>query len=107
MHTRDRLVSRTATAGKIDRTGLALVAAGYVVMTLGILEIGGLFNVVLGFYGAWGGCVLMFARVGKAGVRRGGRVQEGARRTLSGRRLRGASDPRCHPCTGCGVVVGS
>jgi hypothetical protein len=59
------LVSRTATAGKIDRTGLALVAAGYVVMTLGILEIGGLFNVVLGFYGAWGGCVLMFAREGR------------------------------------------
>jgi hypothetical protein len=31
---------------------------------------------------------------GKAGVRRGGRVEEGARRTLSGRRLGGASDPR-------------
>lgn len=65
MHTRDRLESRPAPAGKIDRTGLALVAAGYVVMTLGILEIGGLFNVVLGFYGAWGGCVLMFAREGR------------------------------------------
>ena len=67
MHTRDRPVSRTAQAGKIDRIGLALVGAGYVVMTLGILEIGGLFNVVLGFYGAWGGCVLMFAREGRRG----------------------------------------
>jgi hypothetical protein len=65
VHTRDRLESRPAPAGKIDRTGFALVAAGYVVMTLGILEIGGLFNVVLGFYGAWGGCVLMFAREGR------------------------------------------
>ena len=65
MDTRDRSVSRTAPAGKIDRTGLALVAAGYVVMTLGILEIGGLFNVVLGSDGAWGGCVLMFAREGR------------------------------------------
>ena len=30
-------------------------------MTLGILEIGGLFNVVFGFLVAWTGCVLMFA----------------------------------------------
>jgi len=29
-------------------------------MTLGILEIGGLFNVVLGLAAAWAGCVLMF-----------------------------------------------
>jgi hypothetical protein len=65
MDTRDRSVSRSAPAGKIDRIGLSLVAAGYVVMTLGILEIGGLFNVVLGFYGAWGGCVFMFAREGR------------------------------------------
>jgi hypothetical protein len=63
--TRNRSVSRTAPTGKIDRIGLSLVAAGYVVMTLGILEIGGLFNVVLGFYGAWGGCVLMFAQEGR------------------------------------------
>jgi hypothetical protein len=30
-------------------------------MTLGILEIGGLFNVVVGLVVAWGGCLLMFA----------------------------------------------
>jgi hypothetical protein len=64
MDTRDRSVSRSAPAGKIDRIGLSVVAAGCVVMTLGILEIGGLFNIVLGFYGALGGCVLMFAREG-------------------------------------------
>jgi hypothetical protein len=30
-------------------------------MTLGILEIGGLFNVVAGLLVAWTGCVLMFS----------------------------------------------
>lgn len=30
-------------------------------MTLGILEFGGLFNVVCGMVIAWGGCLLMFA----------------------------------------------
>lgn len=30
-------------------------------MTLGILEIGGLFNVVSGLLVAWTGCVLMFS----------------------------------------------
>ena len=30
-------------------------------MTLGILEIGGLFNVVCGLVAAWTGCILMFA----------------------------------------------
>jgi hypothetical protein len=50
-------------AGREDRARrIRVVAVGYVVMTLGILEIGGLFNVVLGFFGAWAGCVLMFAR---------------------------------------------
>lgn len=42
-----------------------LVAIGYVVMTLGILEIGGLFNVVLGLAVAWAGCVLMFVGEGR------------------------------------------
>jgi hypothetical protein len=94
VHTRDRLVSRTATAGKIDRTGLALVAAGYVVMTLGILEIGGLFNVRAWVLRSVGRMRVDVRTRGKAGVRREGRVEEGARRTLSGRRLGGASDPR-------------
>jgi hypothetical protein len=52
----------TAPAGKIERAGFAVVVVGYALMTLGILEIGGLFNVGLGFYATWAGCVLMFAR---------------------------------------------
>ena len=55
----DRSVARTPPATKIEIVGYALVAVGYVVMTLGILEIGGLFNVVLGLAAAWAGCVLM------------------------------------------------
>ena len=60
MDTLDRSIARTPPATKIEIVGYALVAVGYVVMTLGILEIGGLFNVVLGLAAAWAGCVLMF-----------------------------------------------
>jgi hypothetical protein len=60
MHTLSRTTSRTAPAGN-ERVGYGLVAVGYLVMTLGILEIGGLFNVVVGLVVAWGGCLLMFA----------------------------------------------
>ena len=60
MDTLDRSVARTPPATKIEIVGYALVAVGYVVMTLGILEIGGLFNVALGLAAAWAGCVLMF-----------------------------------------------
>jgi|GEM_PF-1164087 hypothetical protein len=60
MDTLDRSIARTPPATKIEIVGYALVAVGYVVMTLGILEIGGLFNVVLGLAVAWAGCVLMF-----------------------------------------------
>ena len=60
MDTLDRSIARTTPATKIEIVGYALVAVGYVVMTLGILEIGGLFNVVLGLAAAWAGCVLMF-----------------------------------------------
>jgi hypothetical protein len=59
-----RLVSRTAPAGRIERAGFSVVVAGYALMTLVILEIGGLFNLVLGFFATWVGCVLMFAREG-------------------------------------------
>ena len=62
MDTLHRLVSRTAPSGRIERGGFAVVVVGYALMTLGILEIGGLFNVVLGFYAACAGCVLMFSR---------------------------------------------
>ena len=61
----DRSVSRTPPATKLELAGYVLVAVGYVVMTLGILEIGGLFNVALGFALAWGGCVLMFVGEGR------------------------------------------
>ena len=60
MDTLDRSIARTPPATKIEIVGYTLVAVGYVVMTLGILEIGGLFNVVLGLAAAWAGCVLMF-----------------------------------------------
>lgn len=61
MDTLKRAASRTAPAGRIERVGYGLVAIGYAVMTLGILEIGGLFNVVCGLVAAWTGCILMFA----------------------------------------------
>jgi hypothetical protein len=38
------------------------------VMTLGILEIGGVFNIVVGLAGAWTGCLLMFVGRREAGV---------------------------------------
>jgi len=50
----------------IGRWALEAVA----VMTLGILEIGGLFNVVCGMVIAWGGCLLVFAGEVKRTVRR-------------------------------------
>jgi len=34
-------------------------------MTLGILEIGGVFNIVVGLAGAWTGCLLMFVGEGR------------------------------------------
>ena len=60
METLNRSVARTPPATKIEIVGYVLVAVGYVVMTLGILEIGGLPNIVIGFAIAWAGCVLMF-----------------------------------------------
>ena len=61
MDTLSRTGSRNAPAQRIERVGYGLVGVGYVVMTLGILEIGGLFNVVSGLFVAWTGCVLMFS----------------------------------------------
>ena len=60
MDTLDRSIARTPPATKIEIVGYAQVAVRYVVMTLGMHEIGGLFNVVLGLAAAWAGCVLMF-----------------------------------------------
>jgi hypothetical protein len=61
MHTLTKRTLQTAPGSKVERLGYGLVAIGYTVMTLGILEIGGVFNVVCGLVAAWGGCILMFA----------------------------------------------
>ena len=60
MDTLDRSPARTTPSKRVENVGYALVVVGYAVMTLGILEVGGLFNVVVGLAGAWTGCVLMF-----------------------------------------------
>jgi len=65
MDTLDRSPARTTPSKRVENLGYALVAGGYVLMTLGILEIGGLFNVVVGFAGAWTGCLSMFVGEGR------------------------------------------
>ncbi len=60
MDTLNRSMARTPPATKLELLGFAIVAVGYVVMTLGIFEIGGLLNVALGLAAAWVGCVVMF-----------------------------------------------
>ena len=59
--TMDRPAARTARASVLDGLGYAAIAIGFVLMTLGILEIGGLFNVTLGLMLVMGGCLAMFA----------------------------------------------
>jgi hypothetical protein len=56
-----RPASRTAPGSLLDGLGYAVIAIGFVLMTLGILEIGGLFNVTLGLMLVIGGCLTMFA----------------------------------------------
>ena len=65
MDTLDRSPARTTPSKRVENVGQALVAVGYVVMTLGILEIGGVFNIVVGLATAWTGCLLMFAGEGR------------------------------------------
>ena len=65
MDTLDRSPARTTLSKRVENVGYALVAVGYAVMTLGILEVGGLLNVVVGLAGAWTGCVLMFLAEGR------------------------------------------
>ena len=60
MDTLDRSVARTPPATKLELLGYAIVAIGYVVMTLGMFAIGGLRNVWLGLAAAVAGCVVMF-----------------------------------------------
>ena len=59
--TMDRPASRTRSASLLDRLGFAAIALGFILMTLGILEIGGLFNLTLGLSLVMGGCLAMFA----------------------------------------------
>ena len=65
MDTLDRSPARTTPSKRVEHAGFALVAVGYAVMTLGILEIGGVFNIVVGLAAAWTGCLLMFAGEGR------------------------------------------
>ena len=59
--TMDRPASRTTRVSLLDGLGFAAIAVGFALMTLGILEIGGLFNVTLGLSLVMGGCLAMFA----------------------------------------------
>jgi hypothetical protein len=59
--TMDRPASRTTRASVLDGLGYALIAIGFVLVTLGTLEIGGVFNVTVGLILVEGGCVTMFA----------------------------------------------
>jgi len=78
MDTLDRPASDTRRASPAELVGFAGIAIGFLLITLGILEIGGLFNVVLGFALVWGGCVTMFA----GGRRHDDDAEEAFRREL-------------------------
>lgn len=60
METLDRPAARTRPRVRLELVGFGLVVAGYVAMTLGIVEIGGVFNVVLGLALTWVGCLTLF-----------------------------------------------
>lgn len=60
MDTLQRSSSRIPEAKALERVGYAIVAIGYVLMTLGMLEVGGVFNVAFGFVASVVGCVMMF-----------------------------------------------
>ena len=60
METLDRPAARTRPSLRLELGGFGLVVAGYAAMTLGILEIGGVFNVVLGLVVTWIGTLTLF-----------------------------------------------
>jgi hypothetical protein len=60
METLDRPAARTRPRVRLDLVGFGLVVAGYAAMTLGILEIGGVFNIVLGLAVTWLGTLMVF-----------------------------------------------
>jgi hypothetical protein len=60
--TSDRSPARTPRRRKLELVGYGIVAIGFVVMALGVLEIGGVFNVGLGLALVVVGTPMMFAR---------------------------------------------
>lgn len=66
MDTLRRSSSRIPEAKGLERGGFAIVVIGYVLMTLGMLEIGGLFNLAIGFAACLIGCVMMFTGEGRS-----------------------------------------
>jgi hypothetical protein len=63
-----RTEPRTAHPGGLELGGQALIVVGFVLMTLGMFEIGGLFNIVLGLGAVVAGCVAMFAGENRRGL---------------------------------------
>jgi hypothetical protein len=58
--TLQRSAPRTAPLRRLEVIGYALVAIGYLLITLGIFEIGGIFNGVLGLTAVVAGDLMMF-----------------------------------------------
>ena len=60
METLDRPAARTRPRVRLELVGFGVVVAGYVLMTLGLLEIGGVFNIGLGLAVTWVGTLIVF-----------------------------------------------
>lgn len=69
METLDRPAARTRPRLRLELLGFVVVVVGYILATLGLLEIGGVFNLVLGIALAEAGCVAMFAEEGRGEAR--------------------------------------
>jgi hypothetical protein len=61
METLRRPELRPSPIERLELLAYALLTTGFVLMVLGIFEVGGLFNVGLGFGMVWIGCFTMFA----------------------------------------------
>ena len=68
MDTLHRTEARTAQAGGLELGGQALIVVGFVLMTLGMFEIGGLFNIGLGLAAVVAGCVALFSGENRRGL---------------------------------------
>ena len=62
MLTTDRSGSRTTRLRTLEVAGYGLIAIGFILMALGVLEIGGLFNVGLGLALVMVGAPMLFSR---------------------------------------------